>query len=124
MAGKAWTSSFRKRHPELTLRSPEATLLARAQGFNKVSVTKFFDLEKDRSKTSYPPHRIFNIDETGFKTVQSKSSKILAQKGKKQVGAITSAERGILSTVVCLFVLYGLNISSNSPSQLKMIQLS
>ncbi|CAH1963744.1 unnamed protein product [Acanthoscelides obtectus] len=101
MAGKAWASDFRKRHPELTLRSPEATSLARAQGFNKVSVTKYFDLlEEVRSKTNYPPHRIFNVDESGFTTVQSKSSKVLAKKGKKQVGAITSAERGVLSTVV------------------------
>ncbi|CAH2003933.1 unnamed protein product [Acanthoscelides obtectus] len=101
MAGKAWASDFRKRHPELTLRSPEATSLARAQGFNKVSVTKYFDLlEEVRSKTNYPPHRIFNVDESGFTTVQNKSSKVLAKKGKKQVGAITSAERGVLSTVV------------------------
>ncbi|KAJ8729016.1 hypothetical protein PYW07_006712 [Mythimna separata] len=101
MAGKAWISAFRKRHPELTLRSPEATSLARAQGFNKVSVMKFFDLlEEVRSKTNYPSHRVFNVDESGLTTVQSKSSKILAQKGKKQVGAITTAERGVLSTVV------------------------
>lgn len=92
MAGKAWISAFR---------SPEATSLARAQGFNKVSVKIFFDLlEEVRSKTNYLPHRIFNVDESGFTTVQSKRSKILAQKGKKQVGAITSAERGVLSTVV------------------------
>lgn len=52
---------------------------------------------KAKSKTNYPAHRIFNVDETGFTTVQSKSSKILALKGKKQVGAITSAERAILS---------------------------
>lgn len=59
-----------------------------------------------RSKTSYPPP-YFNVDESGFTTVQSKSAKILAQKEKKQVGAITSAERGVLSTVVIFMAAGG-----------------
>lgn len=48
----------------------------------------------------YSPLRISNVDETGLTTVQSRSSKVFALKGRKQVGSITSAERGVLSTVV------------------------
>ncbi|KAI4455497.1 hypothetical protein MML48_9g00014898 [Holotrichia oblita] len=39
-------------------------------------------------------------DETGITTVQSKHTRIITLKGKKQVGAVTSAERGALVTVV------------------------
>lgn len=47
--------------------------------------------------------RIYNVDETGITTVQSKSTKIFALKGRKQVGSLTSAERGLLSTaVICM----------------------
>ena len=46
----------------------------------------------------FPPHRIFNLDETGTSTVQS-PSKVLSQKGVKQLGFITSAERGTLVTM-------------------------
>ena len=49
---------------------------------------------------NFPPHHVFNVDETGLTTVQSKSSKVLALKGRRQVGTLTSAERGVLSTVV------------------------
>ena len=49
------------------------------------------------------PHRVYNVDETGITTVQAKPSKILAKRGKRQVGSITSAERGELATaVVCM----------------------
>lgn len=41
---------------------------------------------------------IWNVDETGITTVQ-KPSKIVAKKGVKQVGAITSGERGVLVTL-------------------------
>lgn len=104
LAGEDWLSGFRKRHPELTLRKPEATSAARAQGFNKPNVEKFFQLLKSvMDRHNFPAHRIFNVDETGVTTVQTKSSKVLAQKGRRQVGSITSAERGQLSTaVICM----------------------
>ncbi|KAK9694579.1 Tc5 transposase DNA-binding domain [Popillia japonica] len=45
-AGKAWLYAFLNRHPNLKLRSPEPTSLARAMGFNRPSVEKFFSLIK------------------------------------------------------------------------------
>jgi len=51
----------------------------------------------------FSPTRIFNVDETGLTTVQGKPSKIIALRGKKQVGVITSAERGQLCTIeICM----------------------
>ena len=104
LAGEDWFYGFRARHPELTLRSPEATSIARAQAFNKPNVQNFFSLLTNvLDEKKFPPHRIFNVDETSVTTVQAKSNKVLAQRGKKQVGTITSAERGVLSTaVICM----------------------
>jgi len=104
LAGKDWVRGFRKRHPELVLREPEKTSAARAQAFNQVNVNKFYDMLEDVQKTHlYPPHRVFNVDETGLMTVQSKTSKVFALKGRRQVGSLTSAERGVLSTfAVCM----------------------
>ncbi|XP_018399026.1 PREDICTED: uncharacterized protein LOC108776809 [Cyphomyrmex costatus] len=70
-AGKKWYYSFMKRHPELSLRQPEKLSISRVK------------------------------DESGFQTVQKKNPKVLAMKGRKRVGALTSAERGVNTTVVC-----------------------
>ncbi|XP_026319551.1 uncharacterized protein LOC113230034 [Hyposmocoma kahamanoa] len=70
-------------------------------GFNKVSVSKFFSLLIElQDKYKFGPTKIFNVDETGITTVPKKKSKVLSLKGKKQVGLISSAERGQLSTAV------------------------
>lgn len=86
------------------LRTPGATSAAR--GFNKIAVEKFFDLlESLMEEHHFEPHNIHNVDETGMSTVRSKPSKIIAKKGRLQVGTITSAERGTLVTVeICMSV--------------------
>ena len=99
MAGKDWALGYVKRRSELSLRSPEATSLARAVGFNRVQVGKFFDLLK-QELTKHTANEIFNVDESGISTVQ-KPGKVLAQVGCKQVGRIVSAEKGTTTTVVC-----------------------
>ena len=68
------------RHRDLSLRLPEATLAARAQGFNKVAVAKFFTLlEELQNKYHFTAHKIFNCDETGKTTVPNKPSKVKAR---------------------------------------------
>ena len=50
----------------------------------------------DRQK--FESHDIWNVDEAGISTVQM-ASKIVAVKGTKQVGALTSDERGQMITL-------------------------
>ena len=101
VAGKEWLQSFMKRHPEISLRTPQPTSLARASGFNKTQVTRFFNIiEEIIDQHNITPNNIWNMDESGLTVVQ-KVSKILAKKGKHQVGAITSLERGHTITIIC-----------------------
>lgn len=102
IAGKKWYYLFMKRHPELSLRQPEKISVNRAKGFNKENVKKFFDiLEKVVDENQLNGLKIFNVDESGFQTVQKKNPKVLAMKGKKRIGALSSAERGVNTTIVC-----------------------
>lgn len=100
MAGKKWFYAFIRRNPRLSIRQPEATSLARVKGFNKKNVQHFFDLlESSITKFNLTPDRIFNVDESGFSTVQKRTQKIVAKKGKHQVGVVASGERGVNSQV-------------------------
>lgn len=69
-AGLAWYSGFRRRHPNLSLRKPELTSMARSTGFNREAVTTFFEnLETIFEENQFSPDRIWNTDETGINTV-------------------------------------------------------
>jgi hypothetical protein len=99
--GKDWMSNFMRRHPSLSLRKPEATSLARASGFNKTVVEKFYNLLREVMRVhNFRADRIYNVDETGMSTTQV-PAKIIARKGLKQVGKIVSQERGKNITVTC-----------------------
>lgn len=108
MAGRDWLSGFLKRHPQLTIRKPESTSAARAAGFNKVVVADFYKLlGKLYDEHKFAGNRIYNCDETGISVVPKSRCKILALKGRKQVGALTSAERGATITVEVCFSATG-----------------
>lgn len=101
MAGYYWLYGFLRRHPEITLREPENTSIARSRSFNKTNVDRFFELyQKLLDNHKFQPHRIFNCDEKGVTTVPNNPPKILARSGKKQVGTVGSGEKGTNTTVM------------------------
>lgn len=101
-AGKQWFRNFKKRHPEIVLRTPESTSIARLQAFNKPAVNRFYDLlETTIEKHNIRSDMIYNMDETGVRTTSTRPPKVLSIHGKKQVGMVSSLEKGTLTTVVC-----------------------
>ena len=47
VAGKGWLLGFMRRHPELSIRRSQGTNIARAVGFNKSKVARFFAIYKE-----------------------------------------------------------------------------
>ncbi|GBM24904.1 hypothetical protein AVEN_23440-1 [Araneus ventricosus] len=99
MSGPDWFTAFLKRHPRLSFRKPLVTRQELVSSFNLTNVSKFFsNLQTFLNRLNLECVDIWNMDETGITTVQTPDS-IIACKGFKQIGQITSAERGSLVTL-------------------------
>ncbi|XP_072378070.1 uncharacterized protein [Diabrotica undecimpunctata] len=100
IAGKEWLRQFLRRHEDLSLRKPEPTSLARSTSFNKTNISFFFKNYKEAlSRGDFSPEKIWNCVETGLTTVHV-PPKIVGPKGIKQLGQMTSGERGQNVTLI------------------------
>ena len=67
-----WMSGFMSRHKNLHLMSPEATSIARANGFNKKAVDILFALLCEAfAKHKFEANVVYNLDESGITTLHS-----------------------------------------------------
>ena len=93
----AFLISFKRNR--LSIRTPEATSLGRATAFNRYAADKFYDnLASVMDEHKFKCQDIYNVDETSCTSVQ-KPGNVVAAHGVRQVGSITSGERGQLVTV-------------------------
>ena len=88
-------TSFFKINPKLSIRKPEAASVGRATSFNAENVKNVFydQLGEVMDIYKFRTSQIWNVDETGVSTVVI-PSKIVAVKGKQNVGTMTFGERG------------------------------
>ena len=59
----------------------------------------FNNVAQVMDKHKFEPHDIYNVDETGCTTAQNPGN-VVAEQGLKQVGSVTSTERGELVTTL------------------------
>ena len=100
-AGEQWLTDFMRRHQNMiSLRKPQPTSLSRSIAFNKPVIAAFFEKFTDViEKHKLGAQQIYNMDESGLSTVHN-PPKVLSVKGRKQVGCVTSAERGVNVTLI------------------------
>lgn len=100
LPGKDWWHAFLKRHPQLSLRTPQALQKCRAKACTPEAMNKWYrDYEQFLIENNLldKPSRIWNCDESGF-ALSPRSSKVLAPRGTKHVYHSTSSERGQITT--------------------------
>ena len=108
-AGRAWFKGFMRRHPKLTIRSPKSLSYCRALCSNKDTISDFFGKLGSiygRLHLISKPMQMYNCDKSGV-TIVFKPNKVVAELGKRNVYAISAAERGKTHTVLLCVLASG-----------------
>ena len=93
----SWWKSFKTRHKDVLLRTPETLTHSRIVGACRAQLEPYFD--HFRENLVEHPCLIFNLDESGF-PLNPKSKKVIARKGEKHPSVI-DGERGQVSVLCC-----------------------
>ena len=99
--GKNWWRGFKARHPELSIRKPEALAVSRSRLMNPLVVATYFsDLGKVVTSLGLlnKPHCIWNADETGV-ILTHKPTSVVARKGARGVPGRTANSRESITTL-------------------------
>lgn len=100
--GKFWWEGFKQRHPEVTLRTPEALSTCRARCMNSVVVGRYFmELESIMRENGLmgKPHLIWNADESGVQFCH-RPVKVCARVGSRNVPGRVGTSRDSV-TMMC-----------------------
>ncbi|GFR90271.1 tigger transposable element-derived protein 6-like protein [Elysia marginata] len=104
LPGKDWVLSFRKRHPELSLRTPQALGKERALVCYEDVERWFSDmktyLDGEDPDLLSSADRLFNADETGF-SLNPANKRVLAPTGVKHVYALANNARQQITVMCC-----------------------
>jgi hypothetical protein len=109
--GQKWMRFFLRRHPEISLRSPEILEVNRSKQLSTAVLNRFFEevllpvVRKDNLLGN--PKLWWNIDESGF-TGNPKAGKVLCEKGTKTVSQLTPNSAKKMTTV-----LFGVNAAGD-----------
>lgn len=99
--GRKWWALFKKRHPEICLRSPEHLQLCRIKCCTTEAIMDwFFDFDQflQRHEVKDKPTRIWNADESGF-SLCPKTGKVIAMKNTRNVYAVTGDSKEQITTL-------------------------
>ncbi|XP_060803913.1 uncharacterized protein LOC132902523 [Amyelois transitella] len=119
--GRHWYESFKKRHPEIRLRTsqnltePRAAVTYEALRKWFAEISEFFK-EKNLEAVIKNPKRVFNCDETAF-FLNPKGNKVLAGRGNKTVYQKVNADEK-----ECLTVLLTGNAAGDVPPPMIVYQ--
>ncbi|XP_035696853.1 tigger transposable element-derived protein 2-like [Branchiostoma floridae] len=104
MPGKRRLMGFRRRHPEISLRSPDSLDRARAAMSNaKIVGDHFLKVGEllEENNLQNRPHQIYNADETGM-ALDAKKSRVIVPTASKRAPSIRSGGRDHISVMSCV----------------------
>jgi hypothetical protein len=101
--GPGWLRSFRRRHPELSLRLAQGLDSKRARSLSAVNVNSFYEnLSCLYDAHNYSPSHIWNCDETGVQAGRNGGAYVLAKTGTRSVHQVVPDEWEWLTVLTCI----------------------
>ena len=98
-----WWDSFRRRHPNLTLRTASPLSYARVMGSDPTVIRKYYDLLERTLSDNHlldKPAQIFNLDETGM-PLNPSPPLLVATRGLKNHSAVGSGDISQITVLAC-----------------------